>query len=460
MLLRLTNSLSKQVEDFLPLDNSNVRMYVCGPTVYDRAHLGNIRSAVVYDLLFRLLKQLFNKVTYVRNVTDIDDKIINASKSRQIAASELTSEMLDFYHQDLKAIGCLSPTFEPKATEHLNQMFALIESLLAKGYAYIADQHVLFDIEKYCDYGILSKRNLEEIISGSRIEIAPFKKNPADFVLWKPTKNGEEEFSFASPWGIGRPGWHIECSAMSTQYLGSSFDIHGGGADLIFPHHENEIAQTVCAIPHSTYAKYWVHNGFLTVEGEKMSKSLGNFKTAHELLEADIPGKVIRYFYFTSHYRKPLDFNTKALNDAYKGVEKFSYALEQHNLVINEDSLNDTLKIHSPTLISILKDDLNTPAALRYLHELASQAIKGDKDKAQELQQGYILMGFASADLYKSADSSKPLDSKVQELAEARLIAKKNKNWKEADKLRDMIGNLGYNVKDLEDKYVLEKKLF
>jgi cysteinyl-tRNA synthetase len=322
--IHLFNTLSRKEEILKTIESDHLKIYVCGPTVYDRPHLGNARSVVIYDLFFRLFKNIFPRVTYVRNITDVDDKINAAAKERGISIQELTKKNTDFFYADIDALNVLRPTFEPRATDHIPEMIAMIQKLIAKNHAYENRGHVLFDVESYKNYGALSNRHLDEMIAGSRVEVATYKKNPLDFVLWKPADEQDDPSSiFESPWGKGRPGWHIECSAMSEKYLGADFDIHGGGADLQFPHHENEIAQSCCANDHSHFARFWIHNGFLTVNGEKMSKSLKNFITVRDLLDQGISGVVIRYLLLSTHYRKPFDFNQKALDDAQKSIEKF-----------------------------------------------------------------------------------------------------------------------------------------
>jgi len=440
-MIFLTNTLSGRKEKFTPIDESNVRMYVCGPTVYDRAHLGNARSAVVYDVLFRGLNALFPKVTYVRNITDVDDKIIAKSNETGRSITDITEEMTGFYHQDLAALNCLPPTYEPRAIAHIPHMITIIEQLICRGFAYEAEGHVLFAVDRFPEYGKLSKRSWDDMIAGARVEVAPFKKNPADFVLWKPAKAGEEEASFSSPWGLGRPGWHIECSAMSQEYLGNTFDIHGGGADLTFPHHENEIAQSVCADDHASYAKFWVHNGFLTVEGEKMSKSLGNFHTVHDLLESGVEGVVLRYLYLTTHYRKPLDYSAKALHDARKAIERF------------REILGDEVNNEVPSaILGFLSDDLNTSMALAYMHELASEISKGDVGKKKELAACISFLGI------NLAKNSEVIPHEVLAMAEARHQARINKDWMAADTLRKKLSDAGYMVKDsLDEKYIVSK---
>lgn len=461
MQLYLTNSLSQKTELFTPINANNVCMYVCGPTVYSRAHIGNIRSAVVYDILYRLLLMLYPKVTYVRNITDVDDKIIAASKVLKIPMSELTHAMTKCYHDDLSSLNCLSPTYEPKATECMEDIIILIEMLISKGYAYVSDGHVLFDVNKYKNYGKLSNRSIDDMIAGARIEVATYKRNAMDFVLWKPTKQGEEECSFPSKWSNGRPGWHIECSVMSTKYLGKNFDIHGGGVDLIFPHHENELAQSCCAYENSFFAKYWVHNGFLTMHGEKMSKSLGNFKTLEDIFANNISPEVLRYFYLTTHYRKPIDYNDKVIYDAQKTINKFAQVFKNNADILcyyDENYINwiNYIKINN-TFIQILCEDLNTPAAISYLHKCLNEYnLSKNVEKIKEL---YCCCKFLGLNIKfknninpENVNNEKDINYiKATELAVKRSLAKHQKNWVLADKLRGDISMLGYAVKDIKN---------
>jgi cysteinyl-tRNA synthetase len=433
-MISFTNTLSGLKEEFIPIDPNRVRMYVCGPTVYDRAHLGNARSAVVYDVLFRTLKAIFPNVVYTRNITDVDDKIIAQSKATGRPIFDITTEMTRCYHEDLAALNCLTPTHEPKATQHIRQMIIIIQSLIERGFAYEVSGHVLFSVEKFSEYGKLSNRSWEDMVAGARVEVAPFKQNPADFVLWKPCKDGEEEASFESPWGLGRPGWHIECSAMSQEYLGHTFDIHGGGADLIFPHHENEIAQSVCSHDHTSYAKFWIHNGFLTVDGEKMSKSLGNFHTVHDVLNSGVQGNVLRYLYLTTHYRKPLDYNDKAISDSKKAVMRFTNAISGY---VDEDVI-------SKKALEFLSDDLSTSLVISYMHDLASDITKGDESKKEELLGCANLIGL---DLSVREDV---IPDFISGLAEERREARNKKDWPKSDLIRKKIYDAGYGIDDKE----------
>ncbi|NEX45039.1 cysteine--tRNA ligase [Pseudotabrizicola algicola] len=374
--IRLTNSKTHRKEAFVPLDAQNLRMYVCGPTVYDRAHLGNARPVVVFDVLYRLLRHVFGAehVTYVRNFTDVDDKINAKAAETGRAIRDITDETIGWYHDDMDALGALRPNHEPRATEFIGAMIAMIEGLVEKGHAYAAEGHVLFRVRSYAEYGALSGRSVDDMIAGARVEVAPFKEDPMDFVLWKPS--GEGVPGWESPWGYGRPGWHIECSAMAYELLGESFDIHGGGLDLQFPHHENEIAQSACAHGHGSFARVWLHNEMLLVEGKKMSKSLGNFFTVRDLLEQGVPGEVIRFVLLSTHYRKPMDWTEEKAREA-------KHHLERWRLMTKDVKPSKPSK----AVIAALGDDLNTRQAITELHNLAgnvltfanwNSALKGD----------------------------------------------------------------------------------
>ncbi|HEY4123901.1 MAG TPA: cysteine--tRNA ligase [Rhizomicrobium sp.] len=425
MSLRLYNTLSRTKEDFTPLDAKNVRMYVCGPTVYDFAHIGNARPAIVFDVLFRLLRHTYGEanVTYVRNITDIDDKINARAAAEGITIRELTEKTYGIYNQDIAALGNLSPTKTPRATEHVSQMIAMIETLIANGHAYEAEGHVLFDVSSKNDYGKLARRSLDDMIAGARVDVAPYKKGAMDFVLWKPSD--AQTPGWESPWGRGRPGWHIECSAMAGEYLGETFDIHGGGIDLVFPHHENEIAQSEAANHNHPLAKVWMHNGFLNVEGEKMSKSLGNFVTIHELL-ADWPGDVLRFNMLRSHYRQPMDWTVAGMKESWATLERWYDTVEP---------LADT-KVGEGVL-SALSDDLNTPQAIAELH----------KATPEELAGGLALLGF---DVKPGAlVSKKAVDTvEISRAIEARIAARKAKDFKEADRIRDELVAQGIVLMD------------
>jgi len=439
MVIKIFNSLARKEEELILQEPNHLKMYVCGPTVYDRPHIGNARSAVVYDMFFRLFKKLFNDVTYVRNITDVDDKINYAAKERSITISELTKEITRLYHQDMDALNVLRPTIEPRATEHINEMIFLIENLIKKNHAYISDNHVLFDVNSYDDYGILSRRSLDEMIAGSRIEIASYKRNPLDFVLWKPSDKDDDPSSvFISPWGPGRPGWHIECSAMSFKYLGKNFDIHGGGADLQFPHHENEIAQSCCAHENSTYAKYWIHNGFLTVNKEKMSKSLKNFITVNDLLEKNISGIVIRYLLLATHYRKPLDYSDASLDNAQKSINKFYSIFDENDLLEFKMQKNKDHNKYIDQVVNFLCQDLNTSMSFAYIHSLAKE-LQGEVNVNDKYSFIALLEFFGLIDenyfINNSINSNIDENFIIQQI-ELRNKAKKEKNWQLADKIR------------------------
>lgn len=446
--LYLYNTVTKRKDHFIPEDRKNARLYVCGPTVYDRPHIGNMRVAVVYDLLYRLLKFIFPRATYVRNFTDIDDKIINVCLATGQPINDLTQSMIQAYEDDSKAVLCLKPDYAPRATHHLQDMIVMIKKLIDNGHAYIAEGHVLFSIDSYPKYGFLSRQKMDDIISGARIEVVKFKRNPADFVLWKPFSKGEEEFSFDSPWGKGRPGWHIECSAMSTKCLGSNFDIHGGGIDLLFPHHENEIAQAVSANKGSRFAKFWMHNGFLTIDGEKMSKSLNNVILLRDLLDQDISGAVIRYFYFMTHYRKPIDYNKNAIHSASKSLRRMADAIEpliaqyDNDLMACDAAMEKALceagnENGIDDMMDLLCNDLNTPGLLAKI--FVSRPIKSF---------GMIctFLGFKPSVLHQYKNSY--IHPNIIEIANAREDAKAEKDWLVADALRSQIFAYGYNVMD------------
>ncbi len=457
--VKIFNSLSGK-EEFIETINPDIlSIYVCGPTVYDRPHLGNARSVVIYDLFYRLFKRLYKKVIYVRNITDVDDKINATAKERKITIKQLTDEITDYFYHDIDALNVLRPDFEPKATDNIQEMIAMIAKLIASGNAYQSEGHVLFAVESYKDYGCLANRSLDDMIAGSRIEIANYKRNPLDFVLWKPADKDDDESSiFDSPWGKGRPGWHIECSAMSSKYLGVDFDIHGGGADLQFPHHENEIAQSRAANIGSHYAKYWVHNGFLTVNGEKMSKSLKNFFTVFDLLNENISGIVIRYLLLSVHYRKPLDYNEKALAEATKIIDKFYLAIDDESLNYCQKNQLECQKLLDIKLIEALSDDLNISKVIALLHELVKE-IKNSSNQQSKLSLQLKLitaldfLGLFSISYFKkikSPFSASEIDENyILNQIELRKKAKDEKNWALADQIR--LDLLSKNI-ILEDK--------
>ncbi|NKJ34194.1 cysteine--tRNA ligase [Rhizobium sp. SG570] len=443
--LKFYNTLTREKVDFQPIDRENVRMYVCGPTVYDFAHIGNARPAIVFDVLFRLLRQVYGEshVTYVRNITDVDDKI-NARALRDHPglplneAIRLVTEKTETqYFQDTTALGCLEPSVQPRATDNIAQMIDIIEKLIARGHAYQAAGEVLFDTKSMADYGQLSKRNLDEQQAGARIAVDEHKKSPGDFVLWKLSDANEP--GWESPWGRGRPGWHIECSAMSGRYLGDVFDIHGGGLDLIFPHHENEIAQSRCAHGTHTMANVWMHNGFLQVEGRKMSKSEGNFVTIHELLQTEKlggrtwPGEVLRLAMLMTHYREPIDFSVKRLEEAERLIAKWPAA-----------DVSGTAP--DATVLAALADDLNTVAAVQALHALA-QAANADASLLPVFAASAALLGL----LPKKAEVDEAVASEIDAKVRQRLELLKAKNFAEADRIRDDLLARGIQLKDGKD---------
>ncbi|MBM3575338.1 MAG: cysteine--tRNA ligase [Alphaproteobacteria bacterium] len=444
--LKIYNTLTRSKEFFEPIDRSNVRLYVCGPTVYDYAHIGNARPIIVFDLLFRLLRHLYgeNNVKYVRNITDVDDKINARAAERGITIRELTEKTNQIFQADVKALGCLDPTVQPRATEHIAQMIQLIERLMSAGHAYAADRHVLFSVPSMPQYGELSRRSLDEMLAGARVDVAPYKRGDMDFVLWKPSQSNEPGWD--SPWGRGRPGWHIECSAMSWAHLGEIFDIHGGGIDLIFPHHENEIAQSCCAFDREIMAHYWMHNGFLQVEGEKMSKSLGNFVTIHELLASEIfggrawSGAILRLAMLRTHYRQPIDWTVKALEDSAKVYHDWMRAI-------------DRVTPSEPTeeFIVALSDDLNFAKAEAHLHILK-------KSNPAALAACLKFMGFASYEAASDNQSEEAQLAKIgltksdlEQLISQRIEARLTKNWTESDRIRDQLESLGVSLKDNKD---------
>ncbi|MFZ0177914.1 MAG: cysteine--tRNA ligase [Pseudolabrys sp.] len=446
MELKLYDTLTREKRVFAPLDPSRVRMYVCGPTVYDFAHIGNARPVIVFDVLFRLLRHIYglDHVIYVRNVTDVDDKINARAAERGISIGELTKKTYAIFHSDVQALGCLDPTHEPRATAYIEPMKELIERLLKSGHAYVAEDNVLFHVPSMKDYGKLSNRPLDEMIAGARVEVAPYKKDPQDFILWKPSKSGEP--AWPSPAGVktpGRPGWHIECSAMAWKHLGETFDIHGGGIDLVFPHHENEIAQSRCAFHRPVMANYWMHNGFLQVEGEKMSKSLGNFVTTHELLK-DWPGEVVRFTMLQTQYRQPINWTIAGLREAQKNLDHwYDLTADVEPGYLCADALGALL------------DDLNTPKAFAALHDLRGEAAKGVKPAAASLKASAQLIGLLQLPATKWAafrPASLSIDeNKVISLIEARTAARAERNFRESDRIRDELAAMGIVLKDSKD---------
>lgn len=448
MTLSLYNTLLRTKEAFAPIDPDHVKLYVCGPTVYDYAHIGNARTFSAFDLLARLLKHLYPRVTYARNITDVDDKIIERSNQSGEPIDSVTARTTAQFHADMDDLGLLRPDIEPRATRHIGDMVAMIGTLIDKGYAYAAEGHVLFNVPAMKDYGQLSRRSQDELIAGARVEVAPYKKSPADFVLWKPAKPGEPGWD--SPWGKGRPGWHIECSAMTAAHLGQVFDIHGGGLDLIFPHHENEIAQSRCAHGTAVMANVWMHSGFLTIAGDKMSKSLGNFYTVRELLD-EFPGEALRLAILSAHYRQPLDFSKDKVTQARQTLDRWYGVLRAAGDVPAADVPAD--------LLAALTDDLNTPLAISVLHELANAYHKAADDAARTaaaaaLKAAAGLMGFLQQQpeawfKWQPAGSGGGLDdAAIEQAIAARLAARKAKNFAEADRIRNDLAAQGVILED------------
>ncbi len=447
MTLRLYNTLSRSKDDFRPLRPRRVGLYVCGPTVYDYAHIGNARPVVVFDVLYRLLRRLYGGVTYVRNITDVDDKIIAASEETGEDIGSITERTTRAFHEDMAALGNLEPDHEPKATQHISQMIRLVEALLASGHAYESQGHVLFNVPSWEDYGRLSGHNREELIAGARVEVAPYKKDPADFVLWKPSQGDQPGWD--SPWGWGRPGWHLECSAMSKEFLGQTFDIHGGGQDLIFPHHENEIAQSTCAHGGKEFVRLWMHNGYLMAEGEKMSKSLGNFYTVRELLD-EFPGEAIRLALLKTHYRQPLDFTRDGLLEAKRELDGFYVALRKSKDV-PESPWKTVPEIQMP-----LEDDLNTPQALARLHKTLG-ALNREEEQAAihkgALLAGGDLLGLLQQDpehwfKWRPEGAESLDDAAIEALIAERDKARAAKDFKRADEIRDGLESQGILLED------------
>jgi len=436
MALQIHSTLSRRKEVFEPLDPAHVRMYVCGPTVYDLAHIGNARPVVVFDVLARLLRRLYPKLTYVRNITDVDDKINARSRESGEDIRSITERTAAVFHEDMAALGALPPDVEPRCTDHIAEMIAMIEELIAKGHAYVEQDHVLFDVPSMPDYGGLSRHSRDELIAGARVDVAPYKRDPADFVLWKPSDDRTPGWD--SPWGRGRPGWHIECSAMAERYLGKEFDIHGGGQDLIFPHHENEIAQSRCAHDSAIMAKYWMHNGYLMAEGEKMSKSLGNFYTVHELLD-EFPGEAIRLVLLKTHYRQPLDFTKAGIAEAKRELDGFYRSLDVASVA--PDAEPDS------AVIEALCDDLNTPLAVSRLHQLRNAGELGALLASAKV---LGLLGSSPGDWFRwSPTGAGAVDeAEIEALIEERNQARKDRNFARADEIRDDLAGRGIVLED------------
>lgn len=482
MQLKLFNSLAGEKQIFEPVHNGKAGMYVCGPTVYDRPHIGNARAVVVYDVLFRLLNYVYGdeNITYVRNITDVDDKINKAAKENGESIQSLTKRITELFHDDMRALNNLPPTYEPRATEYIAEIISLIERIIANGHGYVEEGHVLFDVSSISEipnyeYGELSGKKLEDLIAGARVEVENYKQNPADFVLWKPAAVKDDESSkFNSPWGKGRPGWHIECTAMSSKILGNNFDIHGGGADLKFPHHENEIAQCRASDHNCSYAKYWVHNGFVTVGGDKMSKSLGNFTTVSELLDKGIKGEVIRLTLLMAHYRKPLDFNDKLVGDAEKMLNKLydikhtyetNSKVQPNGFKKNEEisnKLDERGGDNFNLFLEAMLDDMNTPLAISHLYTLAKglRSFNASVENYKQFELACNLLGICQMEAkeWNKKDKDKiSLDTKFIEIKiQERLEAKENKDFKKADAIRDELQKMGVVLKDGKEETTWE----
>ena len=439
----LTNNLTNKKEKFVPIDEQNIRMYVCGPTVYDDPHIGNARPIVVFDILYKIFKKNYSKVTYVRNITDVDDKIIKSSKENNISISELTNKVTESFGEDCRYLNCETPTHQPKATENIDLMIEMVSELIKKGFAYENNNHVYFEVKKFKDYGQLSNKKLEDLIAGSRIEVSENKKNSEDFVLWKPSASDEP--SWESPWGKGRPGWHLECSAMSKKFLGDEFDVHGGGIDLIFPHHENEIAQSRCANDTKVFANFWLHNAFITMSNEKMAKSQGNILKIKDFRNK-ISGQVLRLALMSAHYKQPLDWNDKLLEDCQNTINKW------YNVYVD----NNDIKNISHEVLKPLYDDLNTPGYIANLHHLYEKAQKGnDNDKAVFVSAcQFVGLLNQSKDEWLSFKMSKASisEKEILQKIEERNKARENKNYEEADEIRNELLDKGVLIEDKDGK--------
>ncbi len=442
----LYNTLTKTKEVFTPANPDQIGLYVCGPTVYDFAHIGNARPFTVFDVLARLLRHMYPSVCYVRNITDVDDKINAAALAKGESITDLTQRTTAAFHQDMEALGILPPDVEPRATHHIQEMIEMIQKLIEKGHAYESKGHVLFKVASFPDYGHLSRRNQDEMMAGARVEVAPYKQDPCDFVLWKPSD--EQTPGWDSPWGFGRPGWHIECSAMSSRYLGAIFDIHGGGQDLTFPHHENELAQSRCAHGTPVFARYWMHNGYLTIHGDKMSKSLGNFFTVRDLL-SHYSGEVIRFALLSTHYRQPMDWTQATLEQAQHGIDRLYTALKACGRPNNDKAEID------PKVMEALKDDLNVPLAISHLHELAT-TINKTTDESEQARLGGILRSSGALIGVLQQDAAawfqKGVSGVTSQEIEAQILARQEarsrKDFAESDRIRDALLQQGIVLED------------
>ena len=443
----LTNNLSNKKEKFVPIDDKHVGMYVCGPTVYDDPHIGNARPIVIFDILFKILKSKFSSVTYVRNITDVDDKIIKSSNEKNISISDLTEAVIKSFSKDCNYLNCENPTQQPKATEHIGLMIEMISELIKKGFAYENNKHVYFEVKKFDDYGKLSNKKLEDLIAGSRVEVSDNKKNSEDFVLWKPSI--EKEPSWDSPWGEGRPGWHLECSAMSKKFLGNEFDIHGGGIDLIFPHHENEIAQSRCANDTKVFANYWLHNAFITMSNEKMAKSQGNILKIKDFRNK-VSGQVLRLALISAHYKQPLDWNDKLLEDCQNTIDKWYNVYMPSNEDVNDE------------IIQPLYDDINTPGYIANLHKLYEKANKGNDEDKQIFNSACNFIGLLQETkevwLNYKKDKADISEEEIESKIELRNKARADKNYKEADNIRDYLLDKGVLIEDKDGKTIWKFK--
>ena len=443
----LTNNLSNKKEKFVPIDEKNIGMYVCGPTVYDDPHIGNARPIVIFDILFKILKNKYSSVTYVRNITDVDDKIIKSSNEKKISISDLTHTIIKSFSEDCNYLNCEIPTAQPKATEHIDLMIEMVSELIKKGFAYENNKHVYFEVKKFDDYGQLSNKKLEELIAGSRIEVSDNKKNSEDFVLWKPSL--ENEPSWDSPWGKGRPGWHLECSAMSKKFLGNEFDIHGGGIDLIFPHHENEIAQSRCANDTKVFANYWLHNAFITMSNEKMAKSQGNILKIKDF-RGKVSGQVLRLALISAHYKQPLDWNDKLLDDCQNTIDKWYNAYLPSNQDLEDE------------IIQPLYDDINTPGYIANLHKLYDKANKGNDVDKQIFNSACNFIGLLQETKEEWLDYKKGKidisETEIEKKIELRNKARADKNYAEADNIRDYLLDKGVLIEDKDGKTIWKFK--
>ena len=443
----LTNNLSNKKEKFAPIDEKNVGMYVCGPTVYDDPHIGNARPIVIFDILFKILKSKYSSVTYVRNITDVDDKIIKSSNEKKISISDLTQTVIKSFNEDCNYLNCENPTQQPKATEHIDLMIEMISELIKKGFAYENKKHVYFEVKKFDEYGQLSNKKLEELIAGSRIEVSDNKKNSEDFVLWKPSFDNEP--SWDSPWGKGRPGWHLECSAMSKKFLGNEFDIHGGGIDLIFPHHENEIAQSRCANDTKVFANYWLHNAFITMSNEKMAKSQGNILKIKDFRD-NVSGQVLRLALISAHYKQPLDWNDKLLEDCQNTIDKW------YNVYLpSDEDLNDEI-------VQPLYDDINTPGYIANLHKLYDKANKGNDEDKKIFNSACNFIGLLQETKEEWLNHKKGKieisEKEIENKIDLRNKARADKNYKEADNIRDYLLDKGVLIEDKDGKTIWKFK--